>query len=390
MNRPKTLTAAFVKSINRAGRYGDGRGSHGLSLLVKPMLNGRLSRTWSQRLRLDRQPFNIGLGSFPIVGLAEARRRALENRRAVERGEDPRKPKFAVPTFAQAAETVIALHAPGWKDSGRTAKNWRSSLESYAFPVIGKTPVDKVTTADIMAVLFPIWATKSETSRRLKIRISQVMKWAIGQGFRPDDPAGPALLAAMPKKNGHVEHQKALPHADVAKMLKTIEGTNAWDGTKLAIRFIALTATRSSEVRLATWAEIDLGAGVWEIPGERMKGGREHRVPLSDAVLDVLREARALGDGELLFPSITGKPLSDNALSLLFRRHNIPSTIHGLRSSFRDWCGENGVSREVAEACLAHHVSGVEGAYFRSDLFERRREVMQTWGEYVSDTGKSE
>ena len=209
------------------------------------------------------------------------------------------------------------------------------------------------------------------------------MKWSIGAGHRTDDPAGVALDASLPKINKVQEHQRALPHTQIADALVTIESTDAWAGTKLALRFLVLTGARSGEVRLARWEEVDWNKEAWEIPGPRTKTGRAHRVPLARQALEVLTEARSLGHPELVFPSITGRPLSDNTLSKLFRDHGIPGTPHGCRSSLRDWCGENGVSREVAEAILAHVVKGVEGAYFRSDLYQRRVEVMERWANYI-------
>ena len=188
MQRPRTLSAAFVKTVKDPGRYGDGRGGHGLSLLVKPSSTGRLAKSWSQRLRINGEPFNIGLGSYPIVTLKEARDKALENRRAVERGEDPRAKKASVPTFAEASEIVIAIHAEGWKD-GRHESNWRRSLSQYAYPALGVKSVADITTLDVMALLVPIWTEKRETARKLRQRIGAVMKWADRTGLQDRQPS---------------------------------------------------------------------------------------------------------------------------------------------------------------------------------------------------------
>ena len=387
MVRPRQLSAAFVKTVKDAGAYGDGRGGYGLTLLVK-MGAGRVLKSWYQRIRIDGHPVNVGLGTYPVVTLADARAKALANARAVAQGQDPRQAVTSVPTLQEAADKVIALHAANWKDGGKSAAQWLASLDAYAMPRLGSRPVDRITTADVMAVLMPIWNDKRETARRVRQRLSAVMKWAVAQGYRDDNPAGDSIGAALPKNGSKTEHQRALAHSGVAGALQTIRDTNAWASTKLALESVALTACRSGEVRGAKWCEVDLEGATWTVPAERMKAGKEHRVPLSDRALGVLAEARELSDGAgLVFPSVMGKQLTDNTLSKLLRENNIDAVPHGFRSSFRDWCGDSGVAREVAEACLAHVVKNqVEAAYARSDLLERRREVMQKWADYVSKT----
>ena len=381
--RPKQLSAAFCKTVKTAGAYGDGRGGHGLTLMVDQR-TGRLTKYWYQRLRIDGKAVNIGLGSYPVVMLALARAKALANARAVASGQDPRL-AAVVPTFRDAADKVIALHAATWKDGGKSAAQWQASLDAYAMPRLGDKTIDRITTNDVMAVLMPIWNDKRETARRVRQRIGAVLKWAVAQGYREDNPAGDAIGAALPKGGQHREHHRALGHADVAGALRTIRETAAWPTTKLAIEYIALTACRSGEVRGARWSEIDLEAKTWTVPADRMKAGKEHRVPLSASALAVLDGAREYEDyTQLVFPSPRGKVLSDGTLTKLMHENGINAVIHGLRSSFRDWCGETGVVREVAEACLAHTVRNqVEAAYARSDLLERRREVMQQWADYV-------
>ena len=386
MNRPKTLTAAFVKSISEPGRYGDGRGSHGLSLLVKPTVNGRWSKTWGQRLRIGGRITTLGLGSYPVVSLAEARRRALVNRQAVDAGKDPR--SDGVPTFEQAAAKVIALHAEGWRDRGRSEAQWQASLRDYAYGVLGSKTVDKVTTADVLAVLVPIWHAKPETARRVRQRIGAVMRWAIAEGHRQDNPAGDAIAAALPKHNDRRQHQLALPHDGVSAAIYAVRASDAHAATKLAFEFLVLTAARSGEVRGAHWDEIDLNAGVWTIPAERTKTARPHRVALSSRAIEVLTEARALNsDGEgLVFPSASGRVMSDSTMSKLARELGLGMTPHGARASFRSWCADTAVPREVAEACLAHVVKGVEGAYQRSDLLNARAQIMERWAHYLTVT----
>ena len=389
MKRPKRLSATFVKTVTRPGRYGDGHGGHGLSLLVKPRAAGGLATSWSQRLRVNGVPCNVGLGPYPIVTLAEARAKAVENARDVHQGRDPRE-RARMPTFEQAAKAVHGLHASSWRNPA-TASIWWSSLVRFVFPVVGDKPVSSVTSGDVLSVLVPIWSTKRETARRLRQRIGVVMKWAIAKGYRIDNPAGDAVSQALPK-NGTTpqRHHRALPHGDVAAAVAKVRASGAWPATKLLLEFITLTAVRSGEARLARWNEIDRDGRVWSVPAERMKSGRLHRVPLSSGALRVLDEARALSGGDpaaLVFPSMTGKALSNMTTSKLLTELGINATTHGMRSAFRSWCAETGVDREVAEAALAHVVAGVEGAYQRSDLFERRHESMEAWGHYVRPTG---
>ena len=380
------LSATFIKTVNVPGRFGDGRGGHGLSLLVKNRVHGGFAKSFAQRLRINGKPVNVGLGPYPIVSLAEAREAALENAQAVWRGEDPRRAKVQIPTLEEASETVIKLHEPTWKTSGKTAKLWRARLRDYVIPKLGHKPVNIITTSDVLSVLTPIWNEKRETARRVRRLVSAIMKWAVAQGYREDNPAGEAIGAALPRGGGKKEHARALPHSKVAGALEVIRATNAWPTTKLAFEFLTLTAARSGEVRRATWAEIDLNSAVWSIPAERMKSGNPHRVPLSDAAMHLLLGAqRFRDDTELVFPSQRGKVLSDGTISKLVKDNGIDCVPHGMRSSFRDWCAENGVPREVAESSLAHVVNdSTEAAYFRSDLLERRREVMQAWADYLT------
>ena len=211
------------------------------------------------------------------------------------------------------------------------------------------------------------------------------MRWSIARGYRPDDPFT-AVSAALPRNGAQKVHHRALPHADVVTALDAIRDASTWLATRLAVEFVALTATRNGEVRGADWDEFDLRAKVWTIPAARMKTRQKHRVPLSLGALQVLGRARdEFGDQRLVFPSTRGRKLTRAELGRLVRRLGIDTTIHGFRSSFRDWCAETSVDRQVAEAALAHIVGGVEGAYLRSDLFERRRDVMESWSSYLGN-----
>ncbi len=378
----KKLSAAFVRTVTDPGKYHD---THGLILRVLP--SG--SKQWVQRLAIHGKRRDIGLGGFPLVSLAEARDAAFQNRKLARAGGDPlalkRRPN--VPMFEEAAEKVIAIHEPGWKDGGKSAKQWRASLRDYALPRLGRRRVDQINTSDVMGVLLPIWHTKAETARRVRQRIGAVMKWAVAQGYRQDNPAGEAIGAALPRQNGSKNHRRALPHSEVAAALRKVRASRAWDATKLAFEFLVLTAARSNEARLARWSEVDLEARVWTVPASRMKAKCEHRVPLSDRAVEVLTAAREVDDGSgLIFPSLTGRALSDAAISKLIRENGVGAVPHGFRSSFRDWCGDcSGEAREVAEAALAHVIQNkAEAAYARSDLFERRRALMQAWADYLS------
>lgn len=386
LTRPSRLSAAFVRTVREPGRYGDGgRGSYGLSLLVRPGASGGLTKTWVQRLQINGRPTHIGLGPLALVSLGEARELAIENAKAVRAGVNPlvdRRRREAVPSFRDAAERVIALHVPNWKDGSRTAKIWHARLREYAYPTIGHLKVDVLTTADVLGVLTPIWSTRRETARKLRQYVDSILSWCVAEGHLSSNPAEARVInAALPRAGGQRNHQRALAYADVPAALARIEASDATPTTKLAVRFLTLTACRSSEVRGARWDEVELHTATWSIPASRMKSPRPHRVPLSRPALDVLDRARGYRDKSgLLFPSATGKVLSDNTLSKLFRENDIAGTPHGMRSSFRVWAAETGVERTVAEMCLAHEVgSATETAYRRTDLFEARRSVMEDW-----------
>lgn len=378
MDRPKTLSAAFVRTVNKPGRYGDGRGGYGLSLLVRATRNGRLSKTWSQRLYINGKPAMVGLGNYPIVTLAEARAKCVENRRAVEQGRDLRSPQ--VPTVAEALERAIETRQQHWRNP-RTAKAWRSSVHNHAAAIVDRR-VDQVSTADVLAVLNPVWTTKPELGRKLRQRLSMAFKWAVAANHIATNPAGDALAGVLPRHAGNGGHFDSLPASEVPAALATIDASAAFWSTKAAIRMLALTATRSSEVRGMRWDEID--GHVWTIPADRTKTAKSQRVPLSSVALALLEHARTLSDGsEYVFPNRRGRQTTVEALSKLCRDQGLAMTPHGLRSSFRSWCAEQSIPREVAEMSLGHAVRGVEGAYQRSDLLEQRRDVMEQWGQYI-------
>ena len=384
--RPSHLSAAFVRAVSKPGRYSDGPRSGGLSLLVKESARGGVSKSWTQRIRVDGRFRYVGLGPAHLVSLAEARDKALANARAAYQGVDPvaeRQHSAKVPTFAEAAELAIAQNAESWKND-KSEKLWRSRLGLYAFPAIGSKRVDAVTPADVLRCVAPLWGEKRETARKVRQYIGGVMGYAIGQGWRADNPAaGEVINGALPRTGRQVEHFRALPFAELPGALEKVRESGAGPMTRAAAEYLVLTCARSGEVRAATWDEIELATATWTIPAQNTKMGRPHRVPLSAAAMDVLTEAARYADGSgRVFPSATGKQMANATLSKLFRELGIAGTPHGCRATFRTWAAEAGVDRLLAEFALGHiEGSAAERAYQRSDLFEARRELMERWAE---------
>ena len=380
----KQLTAKFVAAVTEPGKYHDG--DAGLYLFVRERA-GNVSKQWVQRVTIHGKRVDIGLGSTRWMPLTDARATAQANRRIARTGGDPRKGRATVPTFADGVDAVIAIQRGGWRNAGKSEAQWRASLRDYAIPRLGAKPVDAITTGDVLAVLVPIWHDKHETARRVRQRIGKVMDWAVAEGHRADNPAGPALSAALPSNGHHRKHHRALPYSDVGGALAAVRASAAYPTTKLAFAFMVLTAARSGEVRGATWGELDMDAAIWTVPGDRIKSGREHRVPLTTAALDVLREAAQYRDRSgLVFPSARGKIMSDATVGKLLTENGVDAVPHGFRSSFRQWAAERtNIPREVAEFALAHVVGdAAERAYQRSDLFDRRRDLMDAWARYVA------
>ena len=324
-----------------------------------------------------------------LVSFAEARELALANRKLARSGGDPLSVKRradGVPTFAEAAERVLEQKRGGWRGRWH-AQNWWRSLERYAFLRIGRRPVSEVNTADVLEILTPIWHVKAETARAVRQRIRSVLEWAIAMDLRADNPCD-RVLPVLGPQNDIVTHRLALPHRDVAAAIETVRASGSGQpAVKLAFEFLVLTAARSEEVRLATWTEINTTDRVWAIAALRMKARREHRVPLCGRALEILDAARTLGDGNpLVFPMRSGKENSASTLPKMLQYHRIAAVAHGFRSSFRDWAAEEtDHPREVVEAALAHVVQNkVEAAYARSDLFERRRRLMDDWSAYLA------
>ena len=377
----RALSATFVRTAP-PGRYCDG---NGLYLFVQR--SG--ARSWVQRLVIRGRRRDFGLGSVALVSLAEAREKARANRKLAREGGDPlveRRRARGVPSFAEAAARVLEQKRAGWR-SEKHGWDWVSSLQRYAFPRIGKMAVSDVTSADVLDVLSPIWHTKAPTARFVFQRIRSVLEWAVAMEFRTSNPCD-QLRPVLGPQHRVVRHMRALPHREVASAIEAVRGSSRSSADPLAFEFLVLTAARWGEVRWAEWAEIDDDAGVWTVPATRMKAKREHRVPLCRRVLEILDRARRLGGrSPLVFTRGGEKPLPENALRRLLGKQEIAAVPHGFRSSFRDWAAEEtDHPREVVEAALAHVVQNkVEAAYRRTDLFERRRYLMNDWAGYLAD-----
>ena len=383
-----TLAATKVKALKDPGRYSD---SGGLHLFINKA--GR--KSWVLRITVEGRRRDIGLGGYPSVSLARAREKAVEYRAAIADGRDPVAEKHApaMPTFREAAYAVHEANKPRWRNP-RHAAGWIQTLERHAMPVMGNTPLDRIDRGEVLRVLTPIWTSRPETARRVRQRMRTIFRWAMAHGFMETNPAGEAIDGALPPMPKVKAHFRALPYQEVNSAIETVAASQASMSAKLCFRFLVLTAARSGEARGATWDEIDLEGRVWRIPSERMKAGVEHRVPLSQQALEVLGEASLLReDSGLVFPSPLkqGAPMSDMTLTKILRSVGLAknATVHGFRSSFKNWTLEQtDTPWVVSEAALAHSLgNATEQAYARSDLFERRRTLMQRWADYL--TGNS-
>jgi len=390
------LSAAGISRLTTKGYYGDGDG-----LWLQITASG--ARSWVYRYRAQGRQREMGLGSTKVVTLARAREKALAAARARADGVDPieqrrldqRTAEIAeakLVTLQQASETFIATRSDGWK-SDKHRGQWSATLATYAYPLIGTVPVAAVTTTHILKVLEPIWSTKPETASRVRGRLEVILDAARVRGQREgENPARwrghlDKLLTARSKVRA-VAHHKALPFPEIAEFMVRLKA--APGGATEALQFVILTATRTSEVLGAKWSEIDLERALWTVPAARMKAGRELRVPLSDAALALLkaRAPRKPQPEAWCFPGAApGRPLSNMAmLKTLGRLGRSDLTVHGFRSTFRDWAAETtSYPGEVVEMALAHSVkSKVEAAYRRGDLMEKRRGLMQDWAEFCA------
>jgi integrase len=342
----------------------------------------------------------MGIGSIVTYSLAEARDQARKCRQQLDAGIDPiehrnnerAQLKLATSqrrTFAQCAVEYHRLHADGWKNA-KHADQWINTLTTYAYPIFGDRDVSDVSKADVLSALEPIWTSKPETASRVRQRIRAVLDWAAARDYRQghDPHLWDQISRALPKTKDikKSSHFAACKYMDIAAAIESVAAANVGDSVKAAMEFIILTACRSGEARGATWAEIDLVDAKWVIPAGRMKAGKEHRVPLSPRIIEILKTQQGR-HAELVFPSDKGKPYSDMTFTMALRRLGLEFTVHGFRSTFRDWAAEQtAYPREVCEAALAHVSSkdATEAAYFRSDLFEKRREMMVAWATFCA------
>jgi integrase len=387
--RTGKLTALKADKVKAPGYYGDGGG-----LFLQVSKYG--SKSWVFRFKANGRLREMGLGSLDTYSLAEARERARACRKLRDEGKDPIEERNAVRlaakldaakamTFEQCAERYIAAHRAGWRN-GKHRDQWSSTLATYVNPIFGALPVRAIDTAIVMKAVEPIWNEKPETASRVRGRIESILDWAAARGFRGGE--NPArwrghLDHLLPKKTKirRVEHHAALAYPEIGAFMAELreqEGVGA-----RALEFAISTAARTGEVIAAQWYEFDLAERLWTVPAERMKAGKEHRVPLSDAALAIIEELARVRHGDFVFPGgRADRPISNMAMTMTLRRMGRGDlTVHGFRSTFRDWAADRtGFPAEVAEMALAHTISDkVEAAYRRGDLFQKRRQLMDAW-----------
>jgi integrase len=388
------LSTVAIKNAARRGYYSDGGG-----LYLQVGASG--AKSWVFRYKAGGKLYEMGLGPLHTVGLAEARTKARRCREQRLDGLDPLAARQAARmqakldaaramTFQACADAYIAAHKAGWR-SPKSLTAWESTLGAYVHPVFGALPVQVIDTALVTKAIEPIWAEKPETAGRVRGRIEAILDWAMARGHRQGE--NPArwrghLDKLLPQKTKvrRVEHHPALPYPEIGAFIADLcqqEGVAA-----CALEFAILTAARTGEVIGARWDEFNLAERLWTVPAERMKAGREHRVPLSDAALAIVETMAATRQGNFVFPGgKAGRPLSNMSMLMLLRRMGRDDlTIHGFRSSFRDWAAERtGFPAEVAEMALAHTVAdAVERAYRRGDLFQKRRQMMDAWAKFCA------
>lgn len=378
-----SLTILKLRTLTAPGRYADG---DGLMLLVSP--TG--ARSWMLRAMIGGKRRDFGLGSLKVVTLAEARERAHELRRQLAQGIDPiaekKKVVDPVPTFREAAARVHVDHKASWKN-GKHQAQWISTLETYAFPFLGDLPVDQIEGPLIRDAIAPIWLTKPETARRVRQRIGAVLDWSYVKGYRKSEAPMRSLSKGLPRQPRKDGHFAAMPYSDVPAFIARLRERVSVG--RLALEASILTAARSGEIRGATWSEVDLDAGLWSVPAERMKMARPHHVPLVPQALEAFIRAKTFSAPctDLVFPGQSLlKPISDMTLMKVMRDFELPYTVHGFRSSFRDWVAEEtSYPGEIAEAALAHAIPNkVEAAYRRTDFLEKRRALMRDWAAFCA------
>lgn len=383
----KALNARAVQAITSDGRQRRVADGGGLYLFLAA--NG--SKSWVLRTLVKGKRCDIGLGSVSLVPLVEAREEAVRLRKIARTGGDPlaarRQERRTVPTFETAARQVHAAHAAAFRNL-KHRKQWLASL-SDVFAAFGAKQVNSIASADILGALSPHWLDRPETSRRVLQRVRIVLEWCKAQGYCSGDNPTDGLTKVLPKVRAAKSHHAALPYQQVPAFVDILRESDSRESVRLAFEFTILCAARTSETLQAAWSEIDLDAKTWTIPGARMKAGADHRVPLSDRCVEILKRAAELSDGGLyVFPGRTPrKPLSNMVFLMALRRMNRTDlTTHGFRSSFRDWAAERtNFARAICESALAHTLKDkTEAAYNRTDLFDRRRDLMTTWAAFAT------
>ena len=374
------LTKAKITKLTKRGSYCDGGG-----LYLQVAKGG--SKSWIQRIMINGKRRSLGLGGYPLISLTEARKSSIELRRDVYKGLDPiaQKRQAKMPLFEEVVKEAYQKKKQEF-DTELAAKQWKRNLENHVVPKFGNRRINEIDQTDMINFLKPLLEAKPAMAKKLRQQLKAVFNLAIAKKYLQFNPAGDAIDAALPKITKAKNHA-ALNHEKVGDFLHyLVHAENRALNNRLAMRFVILTACRLGQACKAKWDEIDFERAIWNCPVENMKMRKEHRVPLSDAALDVLREARELHDGDLIFPAArSGKIMQSNNLANIIKGAGLKgeATTHGFRSSFRSWAAENNVADEVAEMCIAHAVQGVKGDYQRSDIFELRRPVMQEWADYL-------
>lgn len=392
------LSDVGIKNKTARGYYADGGGLYF-------RVSAFDTKSWAFRYTMAGKAREMGLNAYPDVSLAEAREAAAAARKQLRDGLDPIEARKAARaataaavatalTFKQCVDAYITKQSAEWKNAKHAAQ-WRSTLETYAYPVIGKMLVRDVNEDHVLRILDPIWLVKTETASRVRGRIESVLDYAKAKKYRTGD--NPARWRghldkhlARPKKIAKVQHHPALPYGELGEFYKQLN-VQAGMGAR-ALEFCILTAARSGEVRGATWDEIDLDQATWTIPPERMKAEKEHRIPLSPEAVALLEALPRIDKSALLFPNTKSAPLSDMTLTAVLRRMSRSDiTAHGFRSTFRDWAGETtAYPREVIEHALAHQLKDkAEAAYARGTLFDKRRKLMEDWAKYCTVTSRA-
>ena len=377
------LTAMGVKNLTEPSRYSDGEG-----LILKLAAKGKGS--WIVRIQANGKRRDIGLGALADLPLGEAREAARALRKEMKAGIDVlaerEKEALVIPSFRDAAKLVHEEHKAAWKN-GKHQAQWINTLETYAFRTLGDKLVSEIEGPAIRDALSPIWLTKPETARRVRQRIGSVLDWACAKGFRETEAPMRSVVRGLPRQPKKQGHFAAMPYPDLPAFVTWLRGRSSIG--RLALEFLILNASRSGEVRGARWGEIDVKKKLWTIPAERMKAGTAHVVPLSEAALDVLKRAKAFRSpvSDLIFPGQNPRrQLSDMTLLKILRDKGDDYTVHGFRSSFRDWVAEKtNYPGEVAEAALAHTIANkVEAAYRRTDYLDKRKPMMADWAKFVA------